>query len=179
VGVTKGVRGYVCTSCETSYTNHGLRGCSLKWVLCSVFCARARGGAVFRCISRCECVCVCALYTSSPPPSPRGAQRSAYVHIDPLNITVQKLTCHWWCPPCLIRRYRVVLVYSRINSQAKKKTYYLKRSLPAVPYRAVRGGPCPRRAAGRARGPAARGAADRPATPRARRRTAHLKRKPI
>jgi hypothetical protein len=28
--------------------------------------------------------------------------------------------CHWWCPPCLIRRYRVVLVYSRINSKAKK-----------------------------------------------------------
>ena len=27
--------------------------------------------------------------------------------------------CHWWCPPCLIRRYRVVLVYSRINSKAK------------------------------------------------------------
>jgi hypothetical protein len=27
--------------------------------------------------------------------------------------------CHWWCPPCLIRRHRVVLVYSRINSKAK------------------------------------------------------------
>ena len=71
MGVTKGVRGYVCTSCETSYTNHGLRGCSLKWVLCSVFCgarARARRGAVFRCISR--AVSVCVLYTSSPPPRP-------------------------------------------------------------------------------------------------------------
>jgi len=29
--------------------------------------------------------------------------------------------CHWWCPPCLVRRYRVVLVCSRINSKEKKK----------------------------------------------------------
>ena len=30
--------------------------------------------------------------------------------------------CHRWCPPCLIRRYRVVLVYSGINSKANHTT---------------------------------------------------------
>ena len=72
-----------------------------------------------------------------PPHPPKGASRSrrgplprplsppaSFVLrlVSPLFCSVGLYAhCHWWCPPCLIRRYRVVLVYqySRINSKGR------------------------------------------------------------
>jgi len=58
---------------------------------------------------------------ATPAPSPHLISRapSGFIHLCSVLSGCMYAHCHWWCPPCLIRRYRVVLVCSRINSKAK------------------------------------------------------------
>ena len=82
-------------------------------------------------------LCATVPVSPAPPPIPqKGPPAAAEGHPRPLSppdlsCSVCGLVsppfysvglyahCHWRCPPCLIRRYRVVLVYSRINSKVR------------------------------------------------------------
>ena len=125
------------------------------FVLCS-----APAPAEARCfvVSRAVSVCVCVLYTLVlPPPPPAG--RSV------LCVRAHRSTKHHCTKETTYRKKTKKNLLLRGLSQPSHIARSVEDRAPGVP-RGVRAD-------------RPRGAADRPATPRARRRTAYLKRKPI